>query len=487
GINRHRFWHTRCAAPVFHYVNHKYVKIITGLPRAHILKSIPLDTTRLVMAACHMMDAVFTSAVWPRPEADEEIGIYDELRMGTANKTNWLGKPLAPPVQLALRDKDLFDGEGANVADVFLKRMNSANAKIERLERTIPTIKVHSAAGDLDNLWFTLADLRLPAADAVLRLRARAEPLRDCPSSVARRLIVSCRPSSWLMDKYPTFTGIQLNKSRNRNLQTENTGAQIRYWPKKVIDGRAHQAYFVHPPYKDNNVSGYTYWERDVVLPETAELVFYTGILPARGRTDGVTFRVDIREGVRLATIFNQHQKQLKWIQRTVDLSEWSGRTVRLRFLTGAGPAGNAVSDHACWGDIHVLSAGQPCLGKPSSLPLATWVDGKWFEATFYFRNVGPGTFNFDFDVEGTTPLYLSNITLHAHPDAMIREFENGLVLANPSLKPFTFDLAELVPHRRFRRLTGSSNQDPKTNNGSQVNNTITVGPRDGLFLVKLD
>ncbi|UCD28225.1 MAG: hypothetical protein JSV03_14215, partial [Planctomycetota bacterium] len=105
GINRHRFWHTRCAAPVFHYVNHKYVKIIAGSPRAHILKSIPLDTTRLVMAACHMMDAVFTSAVWPRPEDDEEIGIYDELRMGTANKTNWLGKPLAPPVQLALRDK----------------------------------------------------------------------------------------------------------------------------------------------------------------------------------------------------------------------------------------------------------------------------------------------------------------------------------------------------------------------------------------------
>ena len=67
----------------------------------------------------------------------------------------------------------------------------------------------------------------------------------------------------------------------------------------------------------------------------------------------------------------------------------------------------------------------------------------------------------------------------------MYREFERGLVLANPSPRPYTFDLATLFPGRSFRRIQGSPRQDPATNNGAPVAGTLTLGPKDALFLVR--
>jgi len=67
----------------------------------------------------------------------------------------------------------------------------------------------------------------------------------------------------------------------------------------------------------------------------------------------------------------------------------------------------------------------------------------------------------------------------------MAREFENGLVLANPSMQPYTFDLQALYPGYHFQRLQGSTAQDPKVNNGKPAGPTVTLEPRDGLFLVR--
>ncbi|MHC4671153.1 MAG: hypothetical protein ACYTF1_19130 [Planctomycetota bacterium] len=487
GINRHRFWHTRSVDPVFHYVNHKYVKQVAGSPRAHILKSIPLDISRLVMSACHMMDAVFCSAVWPEPEADEKVGIYDELRMGTARRNNWLGQPLGPPVELALGSEDLLAGGGKAVEEGFLKRLYSSNAAFQRLEGRVLAVKISSTDSNANELQFTLADVQLPGEDAVLRVRVRAEPLPDCPATMAREMGVTCQPVGWLMLGNPQASGIQTNDGRDRDLDSGITGAMVRYFPQQVIGDRGLAAYFVHPPYKNKGIVGYTWWEQDIILPHDAILVFHTGVRPARGQTDGVTYRVDVREGSRSTTVFDQHQEQTKWIRRTVDLSAWSGRLVCLRFLVSAGPAGNGVADHACWGDVQVISAGQTIPDRRSFPKLVTWADGEWFEAGFYYRNFKPGRYSINFEIEGTAPVYLSNISLHGHPDVMLREFENGLVLANPSLEPFTFNLTELVPGKRFRRLKGSSNQDPQTNDGTNVAETVVVPSRDGLFLVKMD
>jgi len=325
GINRHRFWHTRTAEPVFHYVNHKYVKRAPETPRSQMLRSIPLDTTRLVLAACQMMDAVFTTFATVQPEPGEEMGVHDELRMGTARRNNWLGKPLTPPIQLALDSEDLLAGEGKAINEQFLKRLHSGNTAIQRLERSVLAIKIHCTDTDAYLMQFTLANIPLASKDVVLRFHVRAEPVPDCPPAMARYVKVACRLAG---------------KTKQEN---------------------------------------------------------------------------------------------------------------------------------------------------PLSQSLLTWSDSRWFEATFYFRDLKRGIYSFDFNVDGTAPVYLSNITLHAHPDVMLREFEHGLVLANPSLEPFEFNIDKLSPGKKYRRLQGSPNQDPQTNDGSKVGDSVIIPPRDGLFLVKID
>ena len=79
----------------------------------------------------------------------------------------------------------------------------------------------------------------------------------------------------------------------------------------------------------------------------------------------------------------------------------------------------------------------------------------------------------------------LSEITAHAAPDAMAREFEGGVVLANPSSRAHRFDLGALFLGVRLRRLQGSPEQDPRTNNGRPVGAAVEIGPRDALFLRK--
>lgn len=114
-----------------------------------------------------------------------------------------------------------------------------------------------------------------------------------------------------------------------------------------------------------------------------------------------------------------------------------------------------------------------------------TWTNPNWFEASFYFRETNTKNINLTFEVESNEPIWIKDFTVYAHPDAIIREFDNGLVLANPSLHDYTFNLDVLTPRRKYRRLIGSSRQDPETNNGSPVESEVTLKPKDGLFLVK--
>lgn len=116
---------------------------------------------------------------------------------------------------------------------------------------------------------------------------------------------------------------------------------------------------------------------------------------------------------------------------------------------------------------------------------ISSWFDDRAGTSTFAFRGIGPGRVGIRLEVEGQEPISLARLTAHDHPDVMYREFEHGLVLANPSRRSYTFRLDEIAPGQRFRRLPGSANQDPETNNGERVGTTATVRPIDALFLVK--
>ena len=111
-------------------------------------------------------------------------------------------------------------------------------------------------------------------------------------------------------------------------------------------------------------------------------------------------------------------------------------------------------------------------------------LNGKEFTSGFFFDGKPPGA-ALDITFESAEPVRIQALSIHAYPDVMLREFQHGLVVANPSSHPFTFDLAKLCPGEHFRRFRGTPAQDPKTNNGARVESSLTLGPKDALFLVK--
>ena len=113
------------------------------------------------------------------------------------------------------------------------------------------------------------------------------------------------------------------------------------------------------------------------------------------------------------------------------------------------------------------------------------WADSEWFNPVFYFRGMKSEMVDVMIECDGPGPVYIQDMKAYAKADAMCREFDGGLVLANPGLAPYAFDLAALYPGEHFRRIRGSANQDPKINNGAPVGDSVTVAPNDGLFLVR--
>ncbi len=120
-----------------------------------------------------------------------------------------------------------------------------------------------------------------------------------------------------------------------------------------------------------------------------------------------------------------------------------------------------------------------------SSEHFMSWVNAKSFTSTFYFSDVRARTADLELVFESAEPVWISSITAHAAPDAMAREFQHGLVVANPSPRSQTFDLAKNFPGKHFRRFTATPGQDSKINNGQSVGASLTIAPKDALFLLK--
>ena len=114
-----------------------------------------------------------------------------------------------------------------------------------------------------------------------------------------------------------------------------------------------------------------------------------------------------------------------------------------------------------------------------------TWVNGADFDSGFNFSNIGSSRVDLEFVVEGSEPIWIGRIQAYSHPDVIYREFEYGLVVANPSPRPYVFDLDELCPEQTFQRLQGSHTQDVVANDGSVVRGKLNLGPKEGLFLIR--
>jgi hypothetical protein len=132
--------------------------------------------------------------------------------------------------------------------------------------------------------------------------------------------------------------------------------------------------------------------------------------------------------------------------------------------------------------DVYAVPAGE---GLTSTNKEFTWVGRKPFDASFYYQNVGPGTVDLKFWVEGEQRVYFESLKAHSATDGRYREYEGGVVFANPSTRSYTFNVGTLFPGVTLRRIRGSANQDPITNDGSLLGDKLTLSAKNGLFVVR--
>jgi len=479
GLNRHFFWSRNGRAPVFNYVNHKF----TGpgdAPGSRITPEVPMHVHRLVFAAAVLTDSAICYSFTPPKGPDELVGIWDELRKGTENELGWLGRPLGPAVRLARKQPDLLAPHESDLAE----RLTGEGLRFDFDEGGV---RVRATGGEATELRFRLRDVRCDGPDLFVSVTAEGEPLAGYPTEIARRMWVGiAAPEGQLVRPDPPQTGMCLRGGRETPIDADS-GAVVRWFAQRDLGGRQLDCYLVHPPYRDT--VGYTFWQREVRVPRGGRLEFATGMgEKSPERSDGVTFRVLVAEVADGRTgdfqpIFEHSQKACRWVAHSVPLADWAERTVALKFVSDCGPNDNSTTDHSHWGDVMVVGPeGRDRLTEP--VRHMSWLNRRAFTSGFYFNNVRSDKVDLECLVEGSEPIRVRAASVHAHPDAIYREFERGLVLANPSPRPYSFDLDALLPGRKFRRLRGSPEQDPKANDGSPVAGSVTLGPKEGLFLV---
>ena len=118
---------------------------------------------------------------------------------------------------------------------------------------------------------------------------------------------------------------------------------------------------------------------------------------------------------------------------------------------------------------------------------------------TFYVRGAErSSSAKIDFRFEHGGPIRFRQISIHAATDSLACEFENGIVITNPSLSSQAYDLTKLFPGRsNFRRISASPpngeipekyrpqlRQALELNNGQPIpSRSVVVPERNAIFL----
>ena len=118
------------------------------------------------------------------------------------------------------------------------------------------------------------------------------------------------------------------------------------------ISGIHKGAIHAHPPYQ--GISGDAFGEWMITLPDNSNirLEFDIGLWDDSENSDGVTFMVSIQGDV----IFREHYSQQKWRHISLDLTNYQGQQIALRFTTNPGPNGDTGWDSANWGEPKIIA-----------------------------------------------------------------------------------------------------------------------------------
>lgn len=510
GLNRHGFWRDNARPPVFNYINHKWTQAVPDQPGAVQTPDVPLARHRLVFAAAQFTDAMLCYSLPPQPETktetqtqaqpqtktrtkaktrtrtENQIGIWDEFRCGTAGTLGWLGRPQGEAVHLAAAASDLLAGIGSPPGAQLAQRIRGEVTA----EPTAAGLRVVAQNPESSDLTLALPDVPTGGSDLCVFATIRAQPRQDYPREMAR--LVQCEVSGGeirLLERKPSATGMVLRGQQESPLD-RSFGARVDYRPHETIGDQSWEAYAIHPPFLGGR--GAVFWTRDVDVPPDAELRFQLGMAAkSPARSDGVWFQVWIApqnagQTDAFRKVFERSTKAHQWQPQSVPLAAWAGRRVRLKFVADCGPQDNTTTDQGFWGDVKIVRAGVAEADITPAKAYMSWANARSFTSVFYFRDIRSPIIDLRLTVEGSEPITIERLSVHSHPDAMFRRFEHGIVLANPSRQPYTFDLGQLSPGVPYRRIQGTPNQDPETNSGQPVGQQVTVGERDALFLVRV-
>ena len=477
GLNRHFFWDANCFPPAFNYINHKFNSLDPKQPGKIVRPEVPYGIHRLVFAAAVFTDsAICYSFVPPKDTPEELIGIWDELRCGSKNKVGWLGQPVSDPVRLAESAPNLM-------TEALLQNITGKQGTTV----TCDGIRIN-AESNCDETAFRIDDIPCNGPDLYLRVTASC----NLPEKQRARLMhVGIAPphGQLITAEEPEITMCLRNQQEKTAIPAGN--ASLRYFPGNRIGDEIHDAYMTHPPYGPLGV-GYVAWERRITVPQDGRLDLYTAMgVKSPERSDGVDFiiqaaSVENDNPQTFTEIFRYNQKAHEWRAHSCSLEQWENQELCLKFIADCGPADNSTTDHAFWGDIYVVNA-KESEKRNTPVKYMTWVNEKAFTSTFCFSEILSPTLDIEFIIEGGEAISVSSLSAHTHADAIYRLFEHGLVLANPSPRPYTFNLAEISPGNQYQRLSGSPAQDPKTNSGESVGAQVTLPPKDALFLLLID
>ena len=86
-------------------------------------------------------------------------------------------------------------------------------------------------------------------------------------------------------------------------------------------------------------------------------------------------------------------------------------------------------------------------------------------ELSFYFRNLPGGENTLELEVTGTGEIEISGLRIFNDPDVLVREFENGIIVVNPSLETVE------IPIRKYV--------------AESVTETVSVPPVDAAYIFK--
>ncbi len=483
GLNRHNFWQVHSREPVFNYVNHKFTTS-GDQPGETRNPDVPFSIHRLVLAAAMFTDSAVCYSFPPPREPGERFGIWDELWKGTEHELGWLGDPKRPAVHLAAKQPDLLESRGDSPR-WLAERIAGEGVDVAVEEGRVRIAAPKESEGPIE---FRLRDIPCDGPDLFVTLTAEAEPMRGYPEVVARMgWLGIARPAGELVKRDLPVTGMRVRGGEETEIAADS-GASLRWLPQREFQGEKHDAYLVHPPYK--GATGYTFWQREVDVPPDGRLDLFTAMgEKSPERSDGVVFQLgvaELRDGKvsSFEPVFKHTQKSAEWVRHEVPLTRWDGKRVLLKFVSDCGPNNNSVTDHSHWGDVRLIGS-EDTPERTDPVRYMTWLNASEFTSGFYFSDVRSPKLDLECSVEGTEPIRIRSIRVYAHPDAMVRQFEGGLVLANPSPRPYTFELDKIAPGERFRRIKGSSQQDPAINDGSPVAGKVILQPKEGLFLVR--